>query len=62
MTFYTQQPLVDSINIKVSEEYLSEVAELDECYVLKTDLAADTVSMETIQKNLCENNIIKMKV
>ena len=36
------------ITVKVYEEYLSEVAELDGCYVLKTDLAADTVSTETI--------------
>jgi transposase len=36
------------ITVKVYEEYLSEIAELDGCYVLKTDLPADVASAEII--------------
>jgi len=36
------------ITVKVYEEYLAEVAELDGCYVLKTDLATDVASKEVI--------------
>lgn len=36
------------INIEVDEEYLAETAELDGCYVLKTDLPATAADAETI--------------
>jgi transposase len=36
------------ITVRVYEEYLSEIAELDGCYVLKTDLPADVASVEII--------------
>lgn len=36
------------ITVKVYEEYLAEVAELDGCYVLKTDLATDVASKGVI--------------
>jgi transposase len=36
------------ITIKVDEECLAEIAELDGCYVLKTDLPVEAVSAETV--------------
>jgi len=36
------------IKIEVDEEYLAEIAELDGCYALKTDLPAEAASAETI--------------
>lgn len=36
------------IKVEVDEEYLAEVAELDGCYALKTDLPAEAASAETV--------------
>lgn len=36
------------IQIEVDEEYMAEIAELDGCYVLKTDLPNDAASAETV--------------
>lgn len=36
------------IQIEVDEEYLAEVAELDGCYALKTDLPVEAASVETV--------------
>ncbi len=36
------------INIELDEEYLAEVAELDGCYVLKTDLPVEAADTETV--------------
>ncbi|MEW6262271.1 MAG: hypothetical protein AB1641_04265 [Thermodesulfobacteriota bacterium] len=43
------------IQVGVDEEYLAEVAELDGCYAIKTDLPAKAADTETVQvryKNL----------
>lgn len=36
------------IIIEVDEEYLAEIAELDGCYVIKTDLPVEAADMETV--------------
>ena len=36
------------IQIDVDEEYMAKIAELDGCYVLKTDLPVETASAETV--------------
>ncbi|MEW6262582.1 MAG: transposase [Thermodesulfobacteriota bacterium] len=37
------------IEVEVDEEYLAEVAELDGCYVIKTDLPAEAADTETVK-------------
>ena len=47
-SFVTVRAEKRRVIVEVDEEYLSEMAELDGCYALKTDLPAETADKETI--------------
>lgn len=47
------------IKVVVDEQYLSEVAELDGCYVIKTDLPAEAGSAETIHSRYKDLSLVE---
>lgn len=47
------------INVVVDEQYLSEMAELDGCYVIKTDLPVEAASTETIHNRYKDLSLVE---
>ncbi len=47
------------IKIEVDEEHLAEVAELDGCYALKTDLPVETASAETVHERYKDLSMVE---
>jgi hypothetical protein len=47
------------INIEVDEEYLAEVAQLDGCYALKTDLPAEAASAEIVHERYKDLSMVE---
>jgi len=47
------------INVVVDEQYVSEVAELDGCYVIKTDLPTEAASKETVHDRYKDLSLVE---